>query len=346
MATLGFEVEWFDNVSNSCKRLYLKYYLSDNTIELLHYEKNACFLGRIHYPSVTLSSLFIGNSITVYSRLLTIKAYANSATEEYMMSHEIHVLCTVNREDGHLLGDLFKTARSQNLRTGRVSSTSQSISVAGLNIIPDDFIIEVVANCSENAEKFISKAQDISGAITAITLEANLIKQIIYSAIPISVPDNCTLCIIKPHVVAANRHEEVLRAIINHGGFAIAGIMMTHLHSDMADEFLRVYRKIIPMYSSLLEQMSSGPLMALMITRNNYDSSDLPIVSEFREFCGPMNCELAALIRPNSIRAKLGNPGVKTNIIQNGVHCTDLSDDGFMECSYFFKTIHSIKQLD
>jgi len=346
MATLGFEVEWFDNIANAIKRLYLKFYLNDGTIELLHYEKNSTFLGRVHYPSVTLSSLFIGNSITVYSRLLTIKSYANSATEEYMSLHEVHVLCTVNREDGHVLGELFKTARLQDMRTGRVATTSQSISVAGLNIIPDDFIIEIVANSSETAEKFISKAQDISGAVTAITLEAELIRQIINSASPSSIPDDCTLCIIKPHVVHANRHEEAVNAILNHGGFSIAGVMMTHLHSDMADEFLRVYRKIIPLYSSLIEQFSGGPLMAVMITRSSYGSSDMPIGPEFREFCGPMNCELAALIRPNSMRAKLGNPGVKTNIVQNGVHCTDLEDDGFMECSYFFKTIASIKQLE
>lgn len=313
---------------------------------MLHYEKNATFLGRIHYPSVTLDTLFIGSSITVYSRLLTIKAYANSATEEYMMAHEIHVLCTVNREDGHLLGELFKTARSNNMRTGRVATTSQSISVASLNIIPDDFVMEFVASNSDTAEQFISKAQSISGAVTALTLESTLIQQIVSSAVPIAVPDNCALCIIKPHVVLANRHEEAINAIQNHGGFTISGIMTSHLHTDMADEFLRVYRKIIPQYAALLQQFSGGPLIALMVTRNSYDSSDMPIVPEFREFCGPMNCELAALIRPNSIRARLGNPGIKTNIVQNGVHCTDLPEDGYMECSYFFKTIASIKMVE
>ena len=65
MSTLGFEVEWFDNSSNSCQYLYLKYFLTDNTIELLHKNKNATFLKRIYYPSVTLSDLFIGNSVTV-----------------------------------------------------------------------------------------------------------------------------------------------------------------------------------------------------------------------------------------------------------------------------------------
>lgn len=65
MSTLGFEVEWFDTVAASVQVLYLKYFLDDNTIELIHSKKNTTFLKRIYYPSVTLNDLFIGNSVTV-----------------------------------------------------------------------------------------------------------------------------------------------------------------------------------------------------------------------------------------------------------------------------------------
>ena len=134
--------------------------------------------------------------------------------------------------------------------------------------------------------------------------------------------------------------------LLSDGGFSIAGVMVAHLHSDMADELLRVYRKIVPMYAGLLDQFCSGPLMALIIVPGNSADPDVSIVPSLRDFTGPNNCELAALLRPKSIRAKLGTPGIKTNIIENGAHCTDLEDDGFMECSYFFRTIASIKQHD
>ena len=86
--------------------------------------------------------------------------------------------------------------------------------------------------------------------------------------------------------------------------------------------------------------------MALIISGANgaSDSPDAPsIVPAFRELCGPNNCELAALLNAKSLRALVGVPGMKTNIVQNGIHCTDLPDDGFMECSYFFETIAKLK---
>lgn len=165
-------------------------------------------------------------------------------------------------------------------------------------------------------------------------------------AMPAQFGDNVSLCIIKPHVMRVRRQEEVINSIIKHGGFAIAGVMSVHLHSDMADEFFKVYKRLCPSYSALLEQMCSGPCIALIIEPSNENTSSLDgghIVTEFREFCGPNNCELAATLRPKSLRALVGVPGIKTNIIENGIHCTDLPDDGFMECSYFFNTLCAIK---
>jgi hypothetical protein len=63
MSVLGFELEWFDTVSGIMHVMYLKYFLDDNTIELL--QNKTVFLKRIFYPEVRLNDLFIGNSITV-----------------------------------------------------------------------------------------------------------------------------------------------------------------------------------------------------------------------------------------------------------------------------------------
>lgn len=63
MSVLGFELEWFDEVSGILQTLYLKFFLDDNTIEIL--KGTSTFLKRIFYPEVKLSDLFVGNSITV-----------------------------------------------------------------------------------------------------------------------------------------------------------------------------------------------------------------------------------------------------------------------------------------
>jgi hypothetical protein len=63
MSVLGFELEWLDEVSGLLQTLYLKFFLDDNTIELL--KGTSTFLKRIYYPEVKLSDLFVGNTITV-----------------------------------------------------------------------------------------------------------------------------------------------------------------------------------------------------------------------------------------------------------------------------------------
>jgi nucleoside-diphosphate kinase len=47
--------------------------------------------------------------------------------------------------------------------------------------------------------------------------------------------------------------------------------------------------------------------------------------------CGPLDPELARVLRPNSLRALFG-----LNKIRNGVHCSDLQQDGKLEVEYFF----------
>jgi nucleoside-diphosphate kinase len=57
-------------------------------------------------------------------------------------------------------------------------------------------------------------------------------------------------------------------------------------------------------------------------------------VSLFRKLCGPHDPEEAGQYRPNTIRAKFGEDKVR-----NAVHCTDLVEDGVLECEYFFSIL-------
>lgn len=44
-----------------------------------------------------------------------------------------------------------------------------------------------------------------------------------------------------------------------------------------------------------------------------------------------MDPEIAKSLRPNTLRARYG-----IDRIRNAVHCTDLAEDGTLECEYFF----------
>jgi hypothetical protein len=117
-AVLGFECEWFDPISGQLNVIFLKFFLDNNTIELMG--ETRCMLARIFYPSVQMSDLFLGNSLTIYNRLITIKQYANAGTSRYMEAREVHFLIVAKKGSGKILGNIFSLAKSHKLTTGKM----------------------------------------------------------------------------------------------------------------------------------------------------------------------------------------------------------------------------------
>lgn len=92
---------------------------------------------------------------------------------------------------------------------------------------------------------------------------------------------------------------------------------------------------MLPKYTALIEHMCITPVLAVLVTGGAKDNAT--VVSSFREFAGPQNPSLAKALRPRSLRALFGADSVR-----NAVHCTDLEDDGELECRYFFETLASL----
>ena len=105
---------------------------------------------------------------------------------------------------------------------------------------------------------------------------------------------------------------------------------MMYLSRPLIEEFYDVYKGVLPEYLPIIEHISNGPSVALEIRQQN-------AVAAFREFVGPHDPEIAKYLKPESLRAKYGHDKVK-----NAVHCTDLSEDGIIECKHFFETLASI----
>ncbi len=140
----------------------------------------------------------------------------------------------------------------------------------------------------------------------------------------------CTLCIIKPHVLKSGTTGGVLRAISN-AGFTIAGVSSFHMSQEIAEEFLGVYHQVYRPYSAMLEHICSSSVLAVLVSGGPH------VVEDFRSLVGPLNPELAKILRPTSIRALFGK-----DLAMNAVHCTDLAEDGEMECRYMFETVGNL----
>lgn len=134
---------------------------------------------------------------------------------------------------------------------------------------------------------------------------------------------NATCCVIKPHAIQAGFAGQIIDAILDQG-FEISAMQMFHLDRPTAEEFFEIYAGVLPEFPQMTEQMTTGPCIALEIRQEN-------AVKAFRDFTGPMDPEIAKSLRPNTLRARFG-----VDRCRNAIHCTDLPEDGTLECEYFF----------
>jgi len=130
---------------------------------------------------------------------------------------------------------------------------------------------------------------------------------------------NITFTMIKPDAVK-NGHIGAILADINAAGFKIIAMKYTHLSADKAGEFYAVHKER-PFYGELVEFMSSGPIVAAVLQKDN-------AVEDFRKLIGATN---PAEAEEGTIRAKYA-----TSIGENAVHGADSDENAKIEASFHF----------
>src|SRR5687768_4016426 len=91
---------------------------------------------------------------------------------------------------------------------------------------------------------------------------------------------NRTFTMIKPDAVSDNYIGAIL-AMINKAGFRIIAMKYTSLSPDMAGKFYAVHKER-PFYGELVSFMSSGPIVAAILEKEN-------AVNDFRTLIGATN---------------------------------------------------------
>lgn len=124
---------------------------------------------------------------------------------------------------------------------------------------------------------------------------------------------------IKPDAVKAG-HIGAILAQINAGGFRIVAMKMTHLSKQKAGEFYAVHKER-PFYGELVDFMSSGPIVAAILEKDN-------AVEDFRTLIGATDPAKAA---PGTIRALYA-----TNVGENAVHGSDSDENAAIESAFHF----------
>jgi len=133
---------------------------------------------------------------------------------------------------------------------------------------------------------------------------------------------NRTFTMIKPDAVEAGNIGGITK-MIEEAGFRIVAMKYTKLTPELAGKFYEVHAER-PFYGELVEYMSSGPIVAAILEKDN-------AVADFRTLIGATN---PADAEEGTIRKIYA-----TSISANAVHGSDSDENAAIEGSFYFSQL-------
>lgn len=130
---------------------------------------------------------------------------------------------------------------------------------------------------------------------------------------------NRTFTMIKPEAVAAGHSGKILDMIIA-AGFKVKALKLTQLTSERAGEFYEVHKER-PFYGELVAYMSSGPIIAAILEKDN-------AVADFRKLVGATD---PAEAEEGTIRKRFAKSKG-----ENAVHGSDSDENAAIEGAFHF----------
>ena len=130
---------------------------------------------------------------------------------------------------------------------------------------------------------------------------------------------NRTFTMIKPDAVEKGYIGGITEKI-NAAGFRIVAMEMTRLSKNDAQEFYAIHKER-PFYGELVEYMTSGPIVAAILEKEN-------AVADFRTLIGATNPDEAA---EGTIRKLYAE-----SIAANAIHGSDSDENAANEGNFFF----------
>jgi nucleoside-diphosphate kinase len=130
---------------------------------------------------------------------------------------------------------------------------------------------------------------------------------------------NKTFTMIKPDATSKGYTGAILDQIIN-AGFSVKAMKWIHLSPAQAGTFYEVHKER-PFYQELVDFMSSGPIVAAILEKDN-------AVADFRTLIGATN---PAQAEEGTIRKKFA-----ASIGENAVHGSDSDENAAIEGNFFF----------
>ncbi len=133
---------------------------------------------------------------------------------------------------------------------------------------------------------------------------------------------NRTFTMIKPDATKKGYTGAILDQIIK-AGFSVKAMKWIKLSTEQAGQFYEVHKER-PFYPELVEFMSSGPIVAAILEKDN-------AVADFRTLIGATN---PAQAEEGTIRKNFA-----ASIGENAVHGSDSDENAQIEGNFFFSAL-------
>lgn len=130
---------------------------------------------------------------------------------------------------------------------------------------------------------------------------------------------------IKPDAFANGHSGAILDRIIK-AGYKIVALKLTALSAEKAGEFYAVHKQR-PFYGELVDFMSSGPIIAAILEKDN-------AVEDFRKLIGATD---PAKADEGTIRKVFAE-----NLGRNAIHGSDSDENAAIEGNFFFSAFERI----
>ena len=345
---LSFIVEHYDTLAQMVKKYQLFYYPEDASIEMYDIKNLRIFLKRIVNPEVKTSTLYIGSEISIYSRQYKIIAFADEFTKKTLENVRTSVFALILPSAYMIIGKIIDIIQRNGflinkLKMNKLSSKEASnfLKIHNSNeITPEflgsDFVVgmelvksNAVAEIEKLAKEQINNLVKENTPVMIYSNDLNLAKQEIgyyFSLKHQPQLSNCSLLVIKPHIIESGNAGKLIDIVLNEG-FEISSMTMIYLDKETAENFFDVYKGFLPEYSAIINHLISGPIIALELREDD-------VVHKLRALVGPHDPVIAKALRPHTFRALFG-----VDRVRNVCHCTDLPEDGVLECQYFFELV-------
>jgi nucleoside-diphosphate kinase len=132
-------------------------------------------------------------------------------------------------------------------------------------------------------------------------------------------PEKITFTMIKPAAVEDGNIGPILN-MIHERGFRISAMKMLQLTKNDAEEFYSIHKER-PFYDSLVDFMSSGPIVAIVLEKEN-------AVEDYRQLIGSTD--------PNKAEEGTVRKRYARSMQQNAVHGSDSDENARIEAGFFF----------